>query len=142
MTDRKLVVRTWRVALFGVIAIGCNSPTTPPVDRVPYTPGPDFDITFGESSTHTLVPGEVLAIRLKIKREEGFEGVIDLSASSTPGFVVIFRPARVIHRDDSDLLVVADQSTPRRKHTIEFTARSEGQPDRTTLLTVTVVDTK
>ena len=142
MSEHAGGTRGLTAAMLCALSFGCSSPTAPPSDRTPYTPDPGFDISFGEASTHTVVPGEVLAIVLKIEREEGFEGVIDLEASATPGFVVIFRPRRVTHREGSDLLVVADQSTPRRRHTIQFTAKSEGQPDRTTTLAVTVVDSK
>lgn len=141
MTEHKRVNRTLAGVLLPAVAIACSSPTAPPEEQEPGPAGDGFSIAF-EASTHTLVPGEVLAIVLKIERAGGFEGVIDLEASDAPGFVVIFRPATVIHRDDSDLLLVADQSTPRRTHQIQFTATSEGHPVKTAMLAVTVVDTK
>ena len=140
MSDFRGTARALAGALFAVAVLGCNSLTVPPEEKAP-PPGPGFRISF-EASAHTLVPGELLAIDLLIEREEGFEGVIDLTASDTPGIVVIFRPPTVIHRDDSDLLVVADQSTARQTHLIQFTASSEGHPTKTATLAVTVVDTK
>lgn len=141
MSDFRCAARMLASAVLGVAVIGCNSPTVPPEEQLPLNPGPGFSIAF-ETNAHTLVPGEVLAIDLLIEREEGFEGAIDLTASDTPGIVVIFRPPTIIHRDDSDLLLVADQGTARQTHLIEFTARSKGHPARTAVLSVTVVDTK
>jgi hypothetical protein len=110
-----------------------------PEEFVP-PPGAEYSIDFGEASSFTVTPGHVLALRLKVRREDGFEAPIDLAAHATPGIVVIFRPERVIHLDESDLLVVADASTPRRTHQIEFTAASEGHPTMTAVLSLTVVD--
>jgi hypothetical protein len=120
----------------------CSSPTVPPEEQPPFHNGPSYSIDFGGTNAYTVTPGHVLAIHLKIQRDEGFEGPIELSATDTPGVVVIFRPETVLHREESDLLVVADQSTARRTHLIEFTARSEGHPTRTAVLSLTVVDPK
>jgi hypothetical protein len=135
------MVRGMLLSLCALIVLGCSeSPTV--VEEPPTNSGPGFNIRFRDTNAYTVVPGEVLAIDLVIDREEGFEGAIDLEASDAPGIVVIFRPETVLHRPDSDLLIVADQSTQRRLHQIEFRARSEGHAVRTTLLQLTVVDSK
>lgn len=143
MTSR---IGNWRTITWmalGLVVVGCNSTSTQPEnEEPPVTATPGYTLAFRNSNSHTVVPGEVLTLDLLINREEGFEGLIELTASSSPGIVVIMRPATVLHRDDSDLLVVADQSTQRRLHQIEFTGRSEGRPPQTTTLSLTVVDSK
>jgi hypothetical protein len=123
-------------------AAGCSPPTTPQVEAPPTPAESGFGLSLGDTKAHTVVPGEVLAIQLFIAREDGFEEPITLSASASPGIVVIFRPATVIRREESDLLVVAEQSSPRRTHLIQFTGHSPGRPAQSVTLSLTVVDTK
>jgi hypothetical protein len=142
MSEHGARSRRWLFGALGAMSLGCTQPPPTLPEGPPAYQGPGFSIRFRDTDTYTVVPGEVLAIDLVIDREEGFEGPIDLSASDAPGVVVIFRPATVLHRPDSDLLIVADQTTQRRTHQIQFTATSEGHPTKTATLSLTVVDTK
>jgi hypothetical protein len=121
---------------------GCESSTILPEDPPPIAGTAGYTLSFKPAATHTVIPGEVLAIELFVNREDDFEEPVTLSARAAPGIVVIFRPPTLIHREESDLLVVAEQSSPRRTHQIEFTGRAEGRPDQTVTLSLTVVDSK
>jgi hypothetical protein len=142
MTRNVGMARGVLLAVCAVTLFGCSEPPPTSPEGPPTNTGPGFSIRFRNTNAYTVVPGEVLAIDLVIDREEGFEGPINLEASDAPGIVVIFRPETVLHRPDSDLLIVADQTTQRRKHQIEFRARSEGHSVKTAMLELTVVDSK
>jgi hypothetical protein len=140
---RRTDAAAWLLAAISCASLsGCTDSAVLPEEQPPVFNGPGFSLEFRNSNSYTVVPGEVLAIDLLVHREEGFEGLVELSASDTPGVVVIFRPAAILHREDSDLLVVADQSTQRRTHQIEFRGMSQGQPTKTVILTLNVVDAK
>jgi hypothetical protein len=142
MIERRSITRGFLVLACTMVLFGCSDAGPTLVQEPPANTGPGFSIRFRNTNAYTVVPGEVLAIDLVIDRDEGFEGAIELEASDAPGIVVIFRPETVIHRPDSDLLIVAEQSTQRRTHQIEFSARSEGHPVKTAVLSLTVVDSK
>jgi hypothetical protein len=81
----------------------------------------------------------VLPVILEIHREAGFEEPIHFSAVATPGIVVIFRPNIVLHREDTDLLIVADQSVTAITHDVHLVGKVTGKADRSVVLKLTVV---
>ena len=142
MTERTYGLWAYGAMISALATLGCNSPVATPNTPPQGSNGPGFSISLKGGNTRTAVPGEVLQLNLQIHREEGFEGAIQLSSSDAPGIVVIFRPEISLHSEESDLVVVAEHSSQRRTHQIEFSAQSAGHSTKTTTLALTVVDSK
>jgi hypothetical protein len=130
---------TDRLAVCAVLAaLACSTPTAPPDDEeLPPPPAP-YTLEVREGATHSVEHGEVLAVNLVVQRDEGFEEPITFSAVAAPGIVVVFRPATVLHRDDTDLLIVADQTVAPKTHEVHLVGKVAGKADRSVVLALTV----
>ena len=95
---------------------------------------------FGYALEASTTPSLWQAARLAERVPGRIADIRDAEALSRD--LLAFRPEIVLHREDSDLLVVAEQASQRKTHQIEFTGRSEGHPPKTTTLELTVVDSK
>lgn len=120
----------------GLALVSCETPTTPK-EVVPPPPAP-FLLEIQQGDAHAVDHGEVLPINLLIHREEGFEEPINFSAEATPGILVIFRPALVLHRDDTEILIVAEQRVPATTHEVRLIGKVTGKADRSVVLELTV----
>lgn len=127
-----LIVSAWSLA--------CGSaPTADPPEGPPPPPPPGaFRLTLKEGVAHDVARGEVLAVTLEVHREPGFGAPIDFTFSSTAGIVVIFRPATVIQRDETDLLIVADQMVPPITHDVHLIGNVDGKPITSVVLKLSV----
>jgi hypothetical protein len=137
MTDRQASPKWWLALTCCLAFAACSPPVAPPAES-----GPGFELSFGNQASHTVIPGQVLTVDLLVQRDEGFEGLINLEASDTPGIVLVFRPAEILSRPSSHLQIVADPTTQRRTHQIEIRGSSAGRETRTAVLSLTVVDSK
>jgi hypothetical protein len=127
------------VVLVAAILAACTtSPTTPPAEEFTPPPPAPFTLEVREGINHTVARGEVLPVILKIHRDAGFEDPIHFSAVTTPGIVVIFRPSIVLHREETDLLIVADQSVTAITHDVHLVGKVSGKADRSVVLKLTV----
>ncbi len=131
MTDRL-------VCLAAMAVVACSSPTTPPDnEELPPPPAP-YALEVREGAAHSVERGEVLAVNLVVHRDQGFEEPITFTAVATPGIVVVFRPATVLHRVDTDLLIVADQTVSHATHDVKLVGKVAGKADRSVVLSLTV----
>lgn len=122
----------------GLVLLGCATPTAPPPEEENPPPPAPFLLEIQQGDAHEVEHGEVLPVNLLIHREDGFEEPINFSAEATPGILVFFRPALVLHRDDTELLIVAEQHVPAATHEIRLIGKVTGKADRSVVLELTV----
>jgi hypothetical protein len=125
----------WLTGSLWTIA-ACSTPTAPEA-FVPPPPAP-YQLEVRQGISHEVAPGEVLAVDLLVRRDQGFQEPITFSSIATPGIVVVFRPATVLHRDDTDLLIVADQTVTPITHDVHLVGKVAGKADRSVVLKLTV----